>query len=379
MHKPKILIFSASFGNGHIRAAEALTEAIRSKSPSAQIIHMDFGAMLNKYFYLALKDFYISMLKHTPRVWGGFYYGTSRISQRSLVQRFLNSMGQNEYLKYIDAVQPDVIVCTYPTVAGVLAKLRNKRILTIPVVTVVTDYTVHSQWIHDGVDLYIVGCQEVLDGLANRGISKSRIKATGIPVSPRFELELNRTDIMNSLKINTALPTILVMGGAYGVLSELKRIVAWLAASAQPVQTVVVCGRDQKLYASLDEIVESSDNPVIRYGYVNNVDELMSIADLVITKAGGLITTESLNKKLPLLVFKPIPGQEQENAKYVARIGAGRTVQSLPELFSTISELLANPTQLACMKLAAANSVPGGSAGAAAQLILRQTAAIKQK
>ncbi|MEN6351757.1 MAG: glycosyltransferase [Syntrophomonas sp.] len=379
MIKPKILIFSASFGAGHIRAAQALSEAIILQNPSAQIVHMDFGAMLNKYFYILLKDFYISMLKHTPRVWGSFYYSTSRISQRSVVQRFLNSMGQTEYLKYINAVQPDVIVCTYPTVAGVLAKLRLKKLLDIPVVTVVTDYTVHSQWIHDGVDLYIVGCQEVSAGLSARGINPQQIKTTGIPVSPRFESELNRPEIIARLGISGALPTIMVMGGAYGVLSELKRIVAWLAASSQPVQAIVVCGRDQKLYNSLDEILQNPQNPVIRFGYVNNVDELMSIADLVITKAGGLITTESLNKRLPLLVFKPIPGQEEENAKYVSRIGAGCTAKSLPELFEIVADLLANPEQLSYMRQAASNSTPGGSATNAAQHILNQIAAIKQK
>ncbi|NPV89156.1 MAG: glycosyltransferase [Firmicutes bacterium] len=368
---PRVLIFSAAFGAGHIKAAEAVIEAIQAVSPGSEIIHLDCGELISKRFNSLLKGFYIRMLKSTPRVWGRFYKSTSNISDDSLVQSFLDSLGQNDYLRYIQELRPDLIICTYPTIAGVLAKLRKKKALDIPLATVVTDYSVHSQWIHSGVDLFIVGCADVARGLIDRGIEPERIKVTGIPVNPRFESSLDRNEVMARLGLRTDLPTVLVMGGAYGVLSELKTICRQLADSPWPVQTIVVCGRDKKLFDSLEDTVQNARNTMIRFGFVNNVAELMTAANLVITKAGGLTVSEALTRKLPLVIFKPIPGQEEANANFVARIGAGRTANNLPELEAIVNTLLREPEQLEEMRRAAASALPGNAAIRAAEYMLQ--------
>ena len=157
MTKLRVLIFSATFGAGHVRAAEAISEAIRAKEPSAEIVHLDFGEFLNKTINKVIKSTYIELIKHTPKLWGKFYYRTSKISPHSVFQRFLNRLGRRGFLEYIHSLQPDLVICTYPTVAGILAELRLRQTLDIPLVTVLTDYAIHSQWVHLGVDLYIVG------------------------------------------------------------------------------------------------------------------------------------------------------------------------------------------------------------------------------
>ena len=371
MAQLNVLIFSASFGAGHVRAAEAVIEALRSKEPNVEITHLDFGAFLSKTFNSVIKNTYIELIKHTPKLWGKFYYRTSKIPPDSILQRFLNGLGRREFVKFIQVLQPDLVICTYPTVAGVLAQQRLKGILVVPLVTVVTDYAVHSQWIHPGVDLYIVGCASVYEGLVARGIKPSSIRITGIPVSPKFEWKLDRQEILKRLDLRPHLPTVLVMGGAYGVLGGAKWICKILAETDIPVQTIIVCGQDEKLYKALDPFMEDGNNPIARFGFVKNVEELMSAADMIITKAGGLTVSEALTKRVPLVIFRPIPGQEEENAIYLEGIGAGRAAKNEEELEAIIFALLEHPKDLDRMRRAAAEAVHGRAAEKAVEGMLQ--------
>ena len=371
MEHLSVLIFSASFGAGHVRAAEAIIEVLRSKEPDVEITHLDFGAFLSKTFNSVIKNTYIELIKHTPKLWGKFYYRTSKIPPDSLFQRFLNGLGRREFVKCIQVLQPDLVICTYPTVAGVLAQQRLKGILDVPLVTIVTDYAVHSQWIHQGVDLYIVGCKSVYDGLVARGINPSSVRITGIPVSPKFEWGLDRKELLKKLDLKPHLPTVLVMGGAYGVLGGAKWICKILVETAFPVQSIIVCGQDEKLYKALDPLIEDGRNPVARFGFVKNVEELMSAADIIVTKAGGLTVSEALTKRVPLVIFRPIPGQEEENAIYLEGIGAGRAARNEEELEKIIFALLEHPKDLERMRRAAAKAVPGRAAEQAVDSILQ--------
>ncbi len=362
MEQLSVLIFSATFGAGHVRAAEAIIEALRAKDPNVKITHLDFGAFLSKTFNSVIKNTYIELIKHTPKLWGRFYYRTSKIPPDSVFQRFLNGLGRREFVKLIQALQPDLVICTYPTVAGVLAQQRLKGVLNVPLVTVVTDYAVHSQWIHPGVDLYIVGCEEVSKGLVARGIDSRTIRVTGIPVSPKFDLEYDRSEILRQLNLEPDLPTVLVMGGAYGVLGGARTVCKILADATYSVQSIIVCGQDEKLYKSLDSIIEEGINPVTRFGFVRNVEELMSVSDIIITKSGGLTVSEALTKRVPMVIFRPIPGQEEENAIYLDGIGAGRVAKDEEGLEKVIFDLLKNPRDLERMRRAATKAVPGRTA-----------------
>lgn len=371
MKNLNVLIFSASFGAGHVRAAEAIMEELRAQAPNVKITHLDFGAFLSKTVNYVVKNTYIELIKYTPKLWGKFYYRTSRIPPDSVLQKFLNGLGRHEFAKLIQELQPDLVVCTYPTVAGVLAQQRRKGSLNVPVVTVVTDYAVHSQWIHAGVDLYIVGCRDVYDGLAARGIDPGSIQVTGIPVSPKFERKLERRELLQKFDLSLRLPTVLVMGGAYGVLGGAKKICKLLMEADFPLQTILVCGRDEKLYKTLEAMLEERKNPVALFGYVNNVEELMSVSDIIITKAGGLTVSEALTKRLPIAIFKPIPGQEEENALYLESTGAGRMAKNEEELAAMIRSLLEQPWELERMRRAAAKATPGRAAERAVESMLR--------
>lgn len=360
MGELRVLVFSATIGDGHLRAAEAIIKVIKKKAPQAEITHLDFGEYISKTLNTVVKKSYIELIKHTPKLYGTFYYRTYKIRPDSPIQRFINLIGRKEFLDYITALNPDVIVSTFHMAGSIFGELRTRGLLKAPVVSVVTDFDVHTQYINTGVDLYIGGCQRVRDGLLARGIHPKRIEITGIPVDPKFEVELDREKIIKKLNLKAIRPTILLMAGAYGVSGGLKNICKALLNWEMPVQILVVCGRDEKLYRTMKEL--KGKNPMTCYGFVRNVEELMSVADLIVTKAGGLTVSESLTKKLPMIIYKPIPGQEGENAKFLAEIGAAKIAKDDEELENTIEDLLTNPKKLSQMKLAAAQALPGHAA-----------------
>ncbi|TGE33979.1 glycosyltransferase [Desulfosporosinus sp. Sb-LF] len=381
MKQLKVLVFSASFGNGHKRAAEAVIEGIRIKEPSAKIIHLDFGDFLGRRSNTIIKNIYSEMIKHIPKLWGRLYYKTAKVQPQSMGQRLLNQLGRRNFLKYIQVFEPDFIVCTYPTVSSILAQLRIEQILNVPVITVITDYTVHSHWVHLGVDRYIVACPEVKEKLVSWGIEAQCILMTGIPVSPRFEEYVDRQLIIKKLGFNPELPTFLLMGGAYGILESAARICQKLADSYVPVQTIIVCGKNDKLYQSLEMMIAKARNPMVRLGYVNNVEELMTVSDLIITKAGGLTVSEALTKHLPLVIYKPIPGQEEENAHFVKNIGAGYVADTEAELGRILNHFLRHPEDIEKMRQKAAVALPGLSTERAVEDMLRlvSNSRIKQR
>ncbi|AFM43495.1 UDP-N-acetylglucosamine:LPS N-acetylglucosamine transferase [Desulfosporosinus acidiphilus SJ4] len=370
MKELRVLVFSASFGNGHVRAAEAVIEGIRIKVPSANIIHLDFGAFLNIRVNTIIKDFYSKLLRRAPKLWGRFYYKTGKVHPQSMSQRLLNQLGRSNFLNYIQKFEPDLIVCTYPTVSSILAQLRVKQILLVPLATVITDYTVHSHWVHPGVDCYIVACAKVKELLVFWGIQAQNIHVTGIPVSPRFEFKEDRLSLTEKLGLRSGLPTFLFMGGTFGVTESIKRIYQKLTDYPLPVQCLVVCGHNEKLYNSLDEVVAQAGNPLVRYKFVHNVEELMSVSDVIITKAGGLTVSEALTKHLPLIIFRPIPGQEEENAQYVREVGAGYVAESEEELDRLLIHLLEHPDMIERMRSKAALASAGHSTERAVEEML---------
>ena len=369
MKQLRILVFSAAFGNGHLRAAEAVIEGIRIKEPLAIVTHLDFGDFLSKRFNSVVKKLYFELVKHSPKLWGKFYYQTSKLQPNSRIQRFLNQLGRTDFLQYIQEFEPDLIVCTYPTISSILAQLRLEHILQVPVITVITDYTVHSHWVHLGVDRYIVACEDVKEMLVTGGILASKIDVTGIPVSPKFEETIDPKPIISELGLKPDLLTFLVMG-AHGSLESTKKICMKLANSLVPVQLIIVCGNNRKLYSSLQDVIASARNPLARLRFVDNLEDLMSVSDLIITKAGGLTVTEALTRHLPLVIFKPIPGQEEENAHFLQRIGAGNVADTEEKLAELLEFFLSSPKEIVKMREKAATALPGHSAERAVEKML---------
>jgi processive 1,2-diacylglycerol beta-glucosyltransferase len=292
------------------------------------------------------------------------------IPNHSRLQRCINHLGKERLACFLHQRQPEVVICTYCLPAGAISDLKSEGRLNLPCATVVTDHAIHSQWLHPYVDLYLVSSDYVRQGIMARGFASDQVLATGIPVATDFASLPDRGMLHQQYALNPKVPTILVMVGAYNLLRGALRVCYCLANFPRPVQLLVVCGRDIELRRTIERLSRSARHPVRVFGYVHDVASLMAMSDLMVSKAGGVTTSEALAAELPMLVIHPIPGQEDENTSFIQRIGAGRVATSLKDLRQQICTLLDHPEILDQMRQRARHvKRPQASADAAAAIL----------
>ncbi len=349
----RVLVLSASYGAGHNQAARAVQQAIINKAPASDVRIVDFFQFVSQPLNRLVQNVYVQSVRHMPSGYGMFYKTTSAISADSWWQRQLNGLGRQRLLDYLKVFRPDIIVCTFPTPAGVLSEMRVEGTVDIPVFVVITDFTVHSQWLHPNVDRFFVAADEVAEGLQSRGIDQADITVSGIPIGPQFSNRLDKEKARGELGLRLDLPLVLVMAGAFNMLSGVGEVAQILAAIEIPHQSVIVAGRDQRLASRLRELTASAKHPVQVTGFVNNVHTMMSAADFLVTKAGGLTVSEALSCDLPLIIYRAVPGQEESNTAFLARHGAAIPTRNYAGLESAVRNLLSDGARLAEMRATA--------------------------
>jgi processive 1,2-diacylglycerol beta-glucosyltransferase len=334
-----ILILTATYGEGHLRAAQALAHAVGRLEPQRPVHVVDFFERVSPVTNRVVRRLYVGSVRRVPRLYGQWYEATRAIPEGSLVQRAMDHYHTHGMWRILHQTRPACVVSTFPIPAGVLSTLRREQGLTVPSVAVVTDFVVHSQWIHSGIDLYAVAHEDLREGMVQRGVPRERILVTGIPIDPRFgDVTIHRP----------AGPPwqVLVMGGAYGMLPRTLRLVKGLM-SLEGIHVVLVAGRDQQLYARGQALAQGAGGRLRVLGYTTQVPELMATSHLLVTKAGGLTVSEALAMHLPLLIFRPLPGQERANVDFLVRHGAARVFYDTPSLLAEVRRLLQDPGSLA--------------------------------
>jgi processive 1,2-diacylglycerol beta-glucosyltransferase len=334
-----VLLLSAMYGEGHRRAAQAVGLALDELQPALPHWEEDYFEFVDHRLNKLVARTYVLSVRHLPLIWHAFYRGTSRVAPDSAMQRFLNGLGRKRLRHHLEQAMPRVVVNTFPTPAGVLSTLRGKGELSLPNLVVITDYTVHSQWLHPHVDRYYVGSDSVREGMIQRGIPPERILATGIPIHPRFRDLPSRNEARAMLGLDER-PTVLAMAGAYGMIGGFPQIVAELLSEDLPCQLLVVAGRDPQLRAALEALPSDGPTGLRVFGFVEDIEKLYAAADVVFGKSGGLTVTETLQSGLPMLIYRPIPGQEQVNAAFVSDAGAGIWVREPQDLLPAYRRLV---------------------------------------
>lgn len=286
------------------------------------------------------------MIKHFSYGYEWFYETTRDIEPDSKWQRFLNGMGQYKLLNLIKKCSPKVIICTFPTPAGVVSQLKRKGKIDIPLVTVITDVTVHSQWIHPNVDAYIVAAETVKERLIERGIPQDKIFALGIPLRPQFERTIIDPRIWKEYNLDPNRFTLLIMGGGKGLMPGIDTICSKLSRLSLPLQVVVITGTNKLLAKKLETISESSNIPIHVLEYVEDVASLMKISQLLLSKAGGVTVFEALASELPMLLYKPLPGHEMCNVEYLIENKTAFIANDEDEAVDHIKKVLENPSIL---------------------------------
>lgn len=341
----KILVLYVPAGAGHQKAAEAVAIALSQRKSECAVTLMDALNRMPPRFSWSFKSGYLGMIQNFPWAWGLAYYGTdirflSRLSQ--WVHRLVNSL-QGKWLEEIILEQkPDVIVSTHFFPADVAAYIKKKENLNLRAVTVVTDYLPHSIWIAENTDLYCAGSETTRKDLVERGVPNEKIVITGIPVDPKFAVALDRTATAKTLGISPEKFTLLICSGGFGT-GPVKSLVESLRQVPERMQVLIVAGKNPELRRDLEALKPSIPHDLTVYGFVDNIDELMSVSDLLITKPGGLSCSEALAKQLPMILVFPIPGQEEHNAQVLEKAGTALRTNQVNELPGLIRRIRTEP------------------------------------
>ena len=362
-------IYSASFGGGHHQANEALGDALEAQDSRLRARHSDYLTHLSGFERAIILGFYLGWLRYTPGVYRWYYHFTDRPSEPQLIKDSYRWLGRGRMQRELQEDLPQLVVGSYPTPVAVAGWLKERRGLAFLNVLVVTDYRIHEHWVRHEADLVLVPTAESRAQMIGRGIPAERVHVTGIPINARYRALIGADKVALRRKhgLDPALPLLLLSGGGQGTYRSLTRVLDALGNLGRRLQVLVLAG------AGRVGVERLGGATVHRLGFTTDFPELLAAADLVVGKAGGLTVAEATTLGVPLVIFDPIPGQEEYNAEYLERGGAAVWVRQLPGLRPAVLRAL-EPQEHARMSAAArALSVPD-AADRAARIILETLA-----
>lgn len=369
MSAKRVLFMYITRHSGHHSASLAVEEALKKSGAKVETLSINAFNYTNPILEKIINKTYMGLIKRTPEVWEYLYDNPKVLKNTHTLRKLIHKFNSLKLKSLLTDFRPDAVVCTQAFPCGMVADYKKTYRINLPLLGILTDYAPHSYWIHDEVDVYIVACEDAKDKLIKNGISPEKINVSGLPIKPRFNRWQKREDIFAKLNLDPSLPTILIMGGGQGI-GPIKEAVISLAKIDRTVQILVVTGRNKRLLRWLHRKRSHLKNKTSVFGYVDNIDELMEISKVVITKPGGLTTAEALCKNLPMVIINPIPGQESNNARFLLNAGVAVKAKNKEELIILTEELLDNPAKLEQMKNAAKiHSKPNASAEVAKLLL----------
>ena len=359
----RVLIATVTAGGGHLAAAAALEEAWRSRRPDDTVEWIDlitFFSPLHKKIYTTG---YVKLVERAPELWGMLFDKTDNpkvVRRLAKLSRAFPGSSRKKFVRYLKQFKPDAVLCTHFAQLEILGSLQTseggvpRRLNRIEkmgargtrpsenwkppfVVSVVTDFEAHALWMDACVDLYCVAAEETRARLLARGVPPENTVVTGIPIAAKFSPEPDARIVRKTLGLRDKLPVLLVLSGGFG-MGPVAEILAELDKAPQPFQTVVVTGRNEKLRRDLASRTRRHPTQVL--GFATNMHELMAVADLIITKPGGLTVSEALALGKPLFILNPIPGQEAANSDFLLEHGAAAKVNRVEDLPFRIEQLL---------------------------------------
>jgi processive 1,2-diacylglycerol beta-glucosyltransferase len=371
----RVLIATVTAGAGHLAAAAALDEAWRELRPQDTLERLDLVKFFSPLHRKVVSDGYVSLVKHAPELWGLMFSKTDNpaLARRlNRVKRVFPSASRGRFARFLKQFNPDVVLCTHYLPLETLGQLRKKKDGLRPLaVSVVTDFEAHALWMDPCVNLYCVAAEETKARLVARGAPSGSVVATGIPISAKFSSSNDPRAIRKTLGLRDDLPILLVPSGGFG-MGPVGAILRELDKVQLPFQSIVICGRNEELRREL--AAQDRKHPTRILGYASNMHELMAISSLIITKPGGLTTSEALAIGKPLFIFNPIPGQEAANSDFLLERGAAMKVNRVEDMPYRIEQLLGTKKLAEMAKAAKALGRPQAARTICHEVVQRTTA-----
>ena len=375
----KVLIMSASTGGGHNRAARAIKEELESRTIDNMSIEceiVDSLKLVNNTMDKVISRGYEKSALYTPKAYGSVYRfsETTIASKNEFKTNPLTSLMARKFKHLLNESTPDLIIGTHPFPMIALSTLKkhsqlskNNELSTFtesfhkyyqnldipPLITVLTDYTTHSAYIQNEIDYYIAGHEYVKELLIEDGIEAEKIKPYGIPVEKSFLTNRSRETVLSELNLDPNKFTVLLMGGSFGA-GSIKDTLSELISIDRDFQIIVITGRNKSLKEKLEKNLmsheQSIDKNICVLGFTDKMNDLLSAVDILVSKPGGLTTTESLLKEVPMIVPYFIPGQEEENLDFLSNCGASLRTSKKYTLSIILKVLIDNPDRIEMTK-----------------------------
>jgi processive 1,2-diacylglycerol beta-glucosyltransferase len=352
-HK-KILLLYASAGAGHRSACAALQHSFSELSPDSYVKMVDILDYMPRPIAHLYSTGYETVASRYPMLWYLIYESGSdlaRIRPPGFWFKMFWKSALGPLFDLLKYERPHHIMSAHFLSSWAAGTYKWKFDAECKVSTVITDYGVHPIWLTPGQDFIFVATEQLRVELQPyaRFLGTERIIPLGIPIHPNFGRPKDIASLKQKFKLDPGRRTILILGGMFGS-RNIKDILYWLTESSSSLQLILVAGKHFPIMESTkDELIERDMKYQI-FGYVDFMDELMVVSDLAITKAGALTTTECLASGLPLVIFRPYPGQEVRNCDYFLEQGAAVRIDQLSGLCYKIDSILSQPSTLAAMK-----------------------------
>lgn len=349
--KKKIAIFYISKYSGHYRAASAIEEGLRYLHPEVDVVKLNAITYINPIMGSIINRAYIELIKKKPEIWEHIYDNPEVIEKTKKAREALHRFNMSKVRRLIEDISPDAVYCTQAFPCGLVADYKRTLKSDLRLIGVLTDHAPHSYWLYDEVDHYVVPSPETGKRLQEKGVLPGKLKVYGIPVDPVFAQKHEKSPIKKELGLREDLPIVLIMGGSQGLGAMEEAVHSLERDTIHKYQMVIVSGSNKRLYKKFKKYFSKKTmERVLILPYFDKIDILMEIADIVVSKAGGMTTAEAMVKSLPMVIVSPIPGHERMNADYLVSKGAAVEVRDCTVLHEEINRIFDSPGRIDNMK-----------------------------
>ncbi|HSU65235.1 MAG TPA: hypothetical protein VLJ39_00060 [Tepidisphaeraceae bacterium] len=348
-----ILVLSASVGAGHMRAAQAVELALRQLAPDANVRNVDVLTLTNAAFRRVYGKAYLDLVNLAPHVLGYIYDHMDKPraadSKRDKLRIAIEKLNLTTFTDLMHQGPWDAVVNTHFLPAEIIASRRREGKLSIPQITVTTDFETHRLWVNQPCDLYTTATEEGAAYLRHWGIPADSIRVTGIPIHPVFSQPKDRGECLKRQGLVGDRPVVLQLAGGFGV-GPIEKLFRGLLEVELPLEIVAVAGRNEEVKGELEQIQPPPRHRVKVLGFTDQIDELMCVADDDLSKPGGLTTSEVLARGAAMAIINPIPGQESRNSDFLLENGAAIKINNVGTLPLKITQLLRDKARLESIK-----------------------------
>jgi processive 1,2-diacylglycerol beta-glucosyltransferase len=349
-----VCLLYASTGSGHKNASEAIRLSIAERDPGLEIIVFDILDFMPGFLARIYSRGYLLAASRFPLLWHLIYERSSDLSDYRGPGFLHTAFWKPVFGRLFDLLRrmkPGHIVSTHFLSSWVAGQHKIKCDPDCRVATVITDYGVHPVWVEPGQDIVFVASQQLkaeLEPFADY-FGTDRFEVVGIPIHSRYTENKDVELLRKKFDLDPERVSILILRDVCGS-KNVNRILSSLAGCRAPLELMLAGGTIESAPENLKRMLEGNNKRLQVFGYVDFLDEIMAVSDLAISKPGGLISSECLASGLPLVIYKPYPGQEERNCNYLLEEGVAVRVEQVSGFRHKIETLINGPGPLERMK-----------------------------